>query len=190
MSRRSIIGAGLVGMAGVLYAAGSPERDAVPPLPTASQAVIAAPPASATTASMKPMPPKQAEAPKGVEAAVVPQHAAPPAVKQSAPAAPSAPRMINGPAGERTRTLPSDGPRNGDVPPVKTADAPVKTQPKIVVAPAPSTPLVTPPPKRTKVAVTRAEPKQRMAKRTSERQIISADASPAPRSNPPPRVQW
>ena len=190
MSRRSMIGAGLVGMAGVLYAAGSPEREAVPALPTASQAVVAAPSAPATTAPVKPMPPKQAEAPKAVEAAVVPQQVAAPAVKPSAPAAPSAPRLINGPASERARTVPVDGPRNGDVPPAKTTDVPVKAMPKIVTAPLPPFAPVTAPAQRTKVAVTRAEPKQRIAKPTSERRIVAADASPAPRSNPPPRVQW
>lgn len=197
MSRRSIVGTGLLAVAGVLYATGSAQHEDSLPIPSAAQAIVA---------TDRGLPPTSAQ-PTAPSATRIAAASSPPSSRPATP--PSAPRMINGPAADRPRPVPAEGPKNGDVPPTEAAvsAAPVavaadqmkSADPKVTTERPVTTARIEPTPQPTERAATNIRPRpprtistveRREPKRIREQVVMSADASPAPRNNPAPRVQW
>ncbi len=249
MSRRSMVGAGLVVLGAGVYLTGPTDRGGDIQPPSSPSLAVATSTASPPPSSNLPPVTTPGTAPATATASVAAAMATPPKVSPSplatapqtqtvAPALAAAteakpeaktdaktvaatapgnttpanttPRMINGPAlngpgaatpKSATRPLPSEGPRNGDVPPPaatgKSGPAPVVITP---VAPAPAPPRVIEGQKATpKGEIASAPNAPRGAAQTPKRMspkvdrtgvIVSAEAQPAPRANPPPRVQW
>lgn len=195
MSRRSIAGAGLLAIAGVLYATAPTERNDAAPMPVVTQARVESNPAS-TVVPKDTLPKPIATAP--VTKPVALAETAPAKAETTLPASAAQPTFVNGPTAGQARAVPKSGPKNADVPPALPATTVVSP-----VAPRTEPPATT---MAKAVGVTQnrtiahdrdlpvraaaAKPAVNRSISTRQRPVMTADASPAPRTSPAPRVQW
>lgn len=190
-----MVGAGLLAVAGILYASGPTEQNDARTPPLAAEAVVSA---GSPLATPSQAPEAKPQAMPDVPKVAVKTEVTPPVPSGPATALPL-PRLINGPMAGRAPITPAKGPKNDDVPPVQTAPVqPVVAKPPAGGSPAPAIVATKPDgAMATRAANTGVKAVRKATEGRSERPaassrrpILTADASPAPRESPAPRVQW